>query len=162
MGMIQPPPNQQNQSSFCGPGAIFWDIMNCPIPRDVSCESVAGNIRKGFGLQPVLKFAAYGDFNLLPSRIRVGLHRTGVELNDVPKGRKDAADKAILTGLFLFALDYSPPASIMVITGDVDFAQALNSIHQRGYTVILATPVGVNVSPTLISVLLSFVVTGLV
>ncbi|XP_073271298.1 uncharacterized protein [Primulina huaijiensis] len=69
-------------------------------------------------------FSAYGDFNAFPRRLREGCQRTGVKLIDVPNRRKDAADKAILVDMFLFALDNSPPSSI---SGDVDFAPALHN-----------------------------------
>ncbi|XVF67564.1 hypothetical protein PTKIN_Ptkin10aG0131300 [Pterospermum kingtungense] len=82
-------------------------------------------------------------------RLREGCQRTGVKLVDVPNGRKDAADKAILVDMFLFALDNPPPSSIMLISGDVDFAPALHILGQRGYTVILVKPSGVGVSSAL-------------
>ena len=51
--------------------------------------------------------------------------------------------------MFLFALDNPPPSSIMLISGDVDFAPALHILGQRGYTVILVIPSGVGVSSAL-------------
>ncbi|GFY89590.1 putative endonuclease or glycosyl hydrolase [Actinidia rufa] len=42
------------------------------------------------------------------------------------KWEKGAADKVILIDLFLFALDNWPPSSIMLISGDVDFASTLH------------------------------------
>ncbi|KAK6159332.1 hypothetical protein DH2020_006646 [Rehmannia glutinosa] len=97
----------------------------------------------------VTMFSAYGDFNSFPRRLREGCQRTGVKLIDVPNGRKDAADKAILVDMFLFALDNPPPSSIMLISGDVDFAPALHILGQRGYIVILVIPSGVGVSSAL-------------
>lgn len=146
--------NQQNRSSSDGPVAIFWDIENCPVPSDTRPEDVAGNIRMALRVHPVINgavtaFSAYGDFNSFPRRLREGCQRTGVRLIDVPNGRKDAADKAILVDLFLFALDNPPPSSIMLISGDVDFAPALHILGQRGYTVILVIPSGVGVSSAL-------------
>ncbi|KAI3712255.1 hypothetical protein L1987_70806 [Smallanthus sonchifolius] len=91
----------------------------------------------------------YGDFNRFSRRLREGCQRTGVKLIDVPNGRKDAADKAILIDMFLFALDNPPPSSIMLISGDVDFSPALHVLGQRGYTVILVVPSGVGVSSAL-------------
>lgn len=148
------PPNQRNRSSPQGPVAILWDIENCPVPSDVRPEDVAGNIRTALRVHPVIKgavtmFSAYGDFNSFPRRLREGCQRTGVKLIDVPNGRKDAADKAILVDMFLFALDNPPPSSIMLISGDVDFAPALHILGQRGYTVILVIPSGVGVSSAL-------------
>ncbi|KAK3022558.1 hypothetical protein RJ639_047496 [Escallonia herrerae] len=145
---------QQNQNTLQGPVSILWDIENCPVPSDVRPEDVAGNIRMALRVHPVIKgavtmFSAYGDFNAFPRRLREGCQRTGVKLIDVPNGRKDAADKAILVDMFLFALDNPPPSSIMLISGDVDFAPALHILGQRGYTVILVIPSRVGVSSAL-------------
>ncbi|XP_040385929.1 uncharacterized protein LOC102710632 [Oryza brachyantha] len=142
--------------SVLGPVAIFWDIENCPVPSDVRPEDVAGNVRMALRMHPVVKGAvtmlsAYGDFNAFPRRLREGCQRTGVKLVDVPNGRKDAADKAILVDMFLFALDNRPPSSIMLISGDVDFAPALHILGQRGYTIVLAIPSSVTVSSALSS-----------
>ncbi|GLT47299.1 hypothetical protein SLA2020_210050 [Shorea laevis] len=139
-----------------GPIGILWDIENCPVPGDVSPDDVASNIRKALREHPLIEgavtmFSAYGDFNCFTRRLREGCQRTGVKLIDVPNGRKDAADKAILLDMFLFVLDNPPPSSIMLISGDVDFAPALHSLSQRGYTVILGVPSGVSVSSALCS-----------
>ncbi|KAF6165185.1 hypothetical protein GIB67_000769 [Kingdonia uniflora] len=145
---------QQNRNTFEGPVAILWDIENCPIPSDVRPEDVAGNIRMALRVHPIIRgavtlFSAYGDFNAFPRRLREGCQRTGVKLVDVPNGRKDAADKAILVDMFLFALDNRPPSSILLISGDVDFSPALHILGQRGYTVILVIPANVGVSSAL-------------
>ncbi|RWR77240.1 NYN domain-containing protein [Cinnamomum micranthum f. kanehirae] len=152
---MRPPhaPNQQSRA-LNEPVAILWDIENCPVPSDVRPEDVAGNIRMALRVHPVIKgavtmFSAYGDFNAFPRRLREGCQRTGVKLIDVPNGRKDAADKAILIDMFLFALDNHPPSSILLISGDVDFAPALHILGQRGYTIILVIPAGVGVSSAL-------------
>lgn len=154
MNVAQPSLSHQSRSSLDGPVAILWDIENCPVPSDVRPEDVSGNIRMALRVHPVIKgavmmFSAYGDFNAFPRRLREGCQRTGVKLIDVPNGRKDAADKAILVDMFLFALDNPPPSSIMLISGDVDFAPALHILGQRGYTVILVIPSGVGVSSAL-------------
>lgn len=140
-----------NRMSSRGPEAILWDIENCPVPVDVCPEDVAGNIRTALQVHPAIEgavsmFSAYGDFNVFPRRLREGCQRTGVKLIDVPNGRKDAADKAILVDMFVFALDNPPPSSIMLISGDIDFAPALHILGQRGYTVILVIPSGLGVS----------------
>ncbi|CAI9101926.1 OLC1v1000093C1 [Oldenlandia corymbosa var. corymbosa] len=149
-----PSPLQQSRNLPQDHVAILWDIENCPVPSDVRPEDVAGNIRMALRVHPVIKgavtmFSAYGDFNAFPRRLREGCQRTGVKLIDVPNGRKDAADKAILVDMFLFALDNPPPSSIMLISGDVDFAPALHILGQRGYTVILVIPANVGVSSAL-------------
>ncbi|KAI4375981.1 hypothetical protein MLD38_013787 [Melastoma candidum] len=150
----QPPLGWQNGLNCDGPVAVLWDIENCPVPNDVRPEDVAGNIRMALRVHPMIRgavmmFSAYGDFNAFPRRLREGCQRTGVKLIDVPNGRKDAADKAILVDMFLFALDNRPPSSIMLISGDVDFAPALHILGQRGYVIILVIPSTVGVSSAL-------------
>ncbi|CAM6066658.1 unnamed protein product [Sphagnum tenellum] len=133
--------------------AILWDIENCSVPVEVNAEDVAGNIRYALRDHPqigaVTMFSAYGDFNHFPRKVREGCQRTGVNLIDVPNGKKDASDKAILVDMFLFALDNRPPSTIFLITGDVDFAPALHKLGQRGYMVVLVVPDGVGVSSAL-------------
>lgn len=131
-------------------------MENCPVPSDVRPEDVASNIRTAIQLHPVVSgsvvvFSAFGDFNAFPRRVREGCQRTGVKLVDVPNGRKDASDKAILLDMFLFALDHPPPSTILIITGDVDFAPALHVLGQRGYNVVVIIPSGVYVNPALTS-----------
>jgi NYN domain len=126
------------------------------VPNDVRPEDVTANIQLAVWAHPlvtgaVTSFSAYGDFNGFPHHLRKGCQRTGVKLVDVPNGRKDVADKAILVDMFLFALDNKPPCSIMLISGDVDFAPALHILGQRGYTIILAIPASVAVSNALCS-----------
>ncbi|KAK4749956.1 hypothetical protein SAY87_027405 [Trapa incisa] len=151
---IPPLTNQQSLNSLDGPVGILWDIENCPVPSDVRPEDVAGNIRMALRVHPVINgavisFSAFGDFNAFPRRLREGCQKTGVKLVDVPNGRKDAADKAILVDMFLFALDNPPPSTIMLISGDVDFSPALHILGQRGYTIILVIPSGTGVSSAL-------------
>lgn len=148
-----PIPQQVMSPRPSGPVAILWDIENCPVPMEVNAEDVAGNIRIALREHPhigaVTMFSAYGDFNHFPKKVREGCQRTGVNLIDVPNGKKDAADKAILVDMFLFALDNPPPSTIFLVTGDVDFAPALHKLGQRGYVVVLVIPDGVGVSSAL-------------
>ncbi|CAK9859903.1 unnamed protein product [Sphagnum jensenii] len=155
---VQTQQQQQQQlrtSTTGGVGnvAILWDIENCPVPGEVNTEDVAGNIRYALRDHPqigaVTMFSAYGDFNHFPRKVREGCQRTGVNLIDVPSGKKNAADKAILVDMFLFALDNCPPSTIFLITGEVDFAPALHKLGQRGYMVVLVVPDGVGVSSAL-------------
>ncbi|CAM8941613.1 unnamed protein product [Rhodiola kirilowii] len=150
----QPFVGPQCSSPPQGHVAVLWDMENCPVPSDVRPEDVGGNIRMALRVHPMIQgvvtmFSAYGDFNGFPRRLREGCQRTGVKLIDVPNGRKDAADKAILVDMFLFALDNPPPSTIMLISGDVDFAPALHILGQRGYTIILVIPSNVGVSSAL-------------
>ncbi|CAI9786307.1 unnamed protein product [Fraxinus pennsylvanica] len=82
-------------------------------------------------------------------RLTEAYHRTGVNLVHVPNGRKDAIDKAILVDMFLFALDHRRPATILLISRDIDFAPALHTLRHQGYTMIVVSPSWVKVSSTM-------------
>lgn len=65
----------------------------------------------------------------------------GVSLIDTPKsGRKDVADKMIIADIMAYAIDVPPPARIVLLSGDRDFAYPMSLIRGRGYQVVLITP----------------------
>eukprot|EP00899_Mesostigma_viride_P025386 jgi/Mesvir1/6031/Mv00774-RA.1 len=138
------PSGHEPRSHRTAPVAIFWDIEQCQVPPGVDVESVTGNIRAALRSYDItgslVWFSAYGDFNLLPHRLRIGCQNTGVNLLDVPTSKREASDKAMLCDMFLFAVDNRPPATIFLISGDRDFSSALHKLSQRRYTVILAVP----------------------
>lgn len=96
---------------------------------------------------PILSFKAYLELSssegVSPAQVtlRSELQGSGVSLIDTPKsGRKDVADKMIISDLLAFALDVPPPARIVLLSGDRDFAYPLSLIRGRGYQVVLITP----------------------
>ncbi|XP_022858369.1 uncharacterized protein LOC111379249 [Olea europaea var. sylvestris] len=101
---------------------------------------------------PVTMFSAYGDFSVFSRRLRKGCQSIGVKLVGVPN---DAAYKKILGDMFSFALENREPSSILLISGDRDFAPALHVLGQRGYTIILVIPLRVGVSSALSNAMMS-------
>jgi len=145
MNMSELSLSHQSLITSYGPISIFWDIENCCVPRNVSTKLVTVNIRNALRTNPLIKggvkmFSAYADFREFPQQHTEDLQKSGVTLIDVPNVGNDAADRAILVDMFLFALDNPPPSSIMLISGDVDFSNALYILGQRGYNIILVTP----------------------
>ncbi|PWN21557.1 hypothetical protein BCV69DRAFT_173660 [Microstroma glucosiphilum] len=144
------------------PVAVFWDVDNCSPPTGSSGRHLAHSIRKhitsietGTGPEkealgpsgPILSFKAYLELSsaegVSPAQVtlRSELQGSGVSLIDTPKsGRKDVADKMIIADLMAFALDVPPPARIVLISGDRDFAYPLSLIRGRGYQIVLFTP----------------------
>lgn len=59
---------------------------------------------------------------------------------DVLPGVKDASDKKILVDMLLRAVDIPAPATFMLISGDIDFSNALQQLRVRRYNIILAQP----------------------
>lgn len=137
-------------------------LQNCSPPTGSSGRHLVQSIRKhlsaidtGTGPEkeelgqsgPILSFKAYLELSspegvgAAQVNLRSELQGSGVSLIDTPKsGRKDVADKMIIADIMAFALDVPPPARIVLISGDRDFAYPLSLIRGRGYQVILITP----------------------
>ncbi|CAO1625485.1 unnamed protein product [Jaminaea pallidilutea] len=144
------------------PVAVFWDVDNCAPPTGSSGREIVQRIRKHLGSihssngpeaedlgppGPLMSFKAYLELSSAEGvsaaqvNLRSELQGSGVSLIDTPKsGRKDVADKMIIADMMAFALDVAPPARIVLLSGDRDFAYPLSLIRGRGYQVILITP----------------------
>ncbi|PHT91608.1 hypothetical protein T459_06721 [Capsicum annuum] len=84
--------------------------------------------------------SAYGDTNGIPSIIQRALSSTGIGLNHVPAGVKDASDKKILVDMLFWAVDNPAPANYLLISGDRDFSNAIHQLRMRRYNILLAQP----------------------
>ncbi|KAH7930845.1 DUF537-domain-containing protein [Leucogyrophana mollusca] len=125
--------------------AIFWDYENCSPPSSLLGYDIVNNIRRMahvFG--PVTNFKAYlglSDQSAKSTALRSELQSSGVSLIDCPhNGRKDVADKMILVDMLAFAIDHPAPATIMLISGDRDYAYAVSTLRLRRYRVVLIVP----------------------
>lgn len=151
----QPAPNgkakRDRSKEDTEPIAIFWDVDNCAPPTGSSGRSVALAVRnaiQNLDLGPIVSFKAYLELssetqapNAAQVQLRSELQGCGVSLIDTPKsGRKDVADKMMITDLLAYAIDQPAPATVVLISGDRDFAYPLGILRNRGYNVVLVTP----------------------
>ncbi|KAJ4866364.1 putative endonuclease or glycosyl hydrolase with C2H2-type zinc finger domain [Raphanus sativus] len=123
--------------------SVWWDIENCEVPKGWDAHAVAQNVGSSLlkmNYSGPVSILAYGDTNLIPHHVQQALSSTGVALNHVPAGVKDASDKKILVDMLLWAVDNPAPANIMLISGDRDFSNALHQLSMRRYTILLAHP----------------------
>ncbi|XP_010544938.1 PREDICTED: uncharacterized protein LOC104817439 [Tarenaya hassleriana] len=123
--------------------SVWWDIENCQVPKGLDAHGIAQNISSALVKMnycgPV-SISAYGDTNRIPPSIQHALSSTGIALNHVPSGVKDASDKKILVDMLFWAVDNSAPANFMLISGDRDFSNALHQLRMRRYNILLAQP----------------------
>ncbi|KAI3440963.1 uncharacterized protein J3R85_003002 [Psidium guajava] len=123
--------------------SVWWDIENCPVPKGCDPHAIAQNISSALVKMnycgPV-SISAYGDTNGIPSSIQNALSSTGIALNHVPAGVKDASDKKILVDMLFWAVDNPAPANYLLISGDRDFSNALHQLRMRRYNILLAQP----------------------
>lgn len=126
---------------------VFWDIENVPVPRQRSGTDVVNALH--LQLSPLgQRIQMFACANLgngggqLSQKRRGELSRAGVRLHDAVRDGKDVADKLLVADIMDFALDFKPPATIVLISGDVDFAIVLARLKLRGYRIVLVLPSG--------------------
>ncbi|KAI3509053.1 hypothetical protein L1887_24077 [Cichorium endivia] len=129
--------------------SVWWDIENCQVPKGCEPHSIAQNISSALANMnycgPV-SISAYGDTNRIPAFVQQGLNSTGISLNHVPAGVKDASDKKILVDMLFWAVDNPAPGNYLLISGDRDFSNALHQLRMRKYNILLAQPYKASIS----------------
>ncbi|PSR88888.1 hypothetical protein PHLCEN_2v5037 [Hermanssonia centrifuga] len=126
--------------------AIFWDYENCEMPASADPFTISNGIRRlsqGYGIVKV--FRAYFEMSDLTSQrsisMRSGLQSCGVSLIDCPhNNRKDVADKMILADMLVHAMDHPAPSTVILISGDRDFAYAVSLLRLRKYKIVVIAP----------------------
>ncbi|KAK7259031.1 hypothetical protein RIF29_24625 [Crotalaria pallida] len=135
-------PNAEAQYSTAKT-SVWWDIENCHVPKGSDHHAIAQNISSALVRMnycgPV-SISAYGDTTRIPASVQHALSSTGISLNHVPAGVKDASDKKILVDMLFWAVDNPAPANYLLISGDRDFSNALHQLRMRRYNILLAQP----------------------
>ncbi|KAK1434528.1 hypothetical protein QVD17_00275 [Tagetes erecta] len=129
--------------------SVWWDIENCQVPKGFEPHSIAQNISSALvnmNYCGPVSISAYGDTNRIPNSVQQGLNSTGIALNHVPAGVKDASDKKILVDMLFWAVDNPAPGNYLLISGDRDFSNALHQLRMRKYNILLAQPQKASVS----------------
>ncbi|KAK7392122.1 hypothetical protein VNO78_20550 [Psophocarpus tetragonolobus] len=123
--------------------SVWWDIENCHVPKGCDPHAIAQNISSALVRMnycgPV-SISAYGDTTRITATVQHALSSTGISLNHVPAGVKDASDKKILVDMLFWAVDNPAPANYLLISGDRDFSNALHQLRLRRYNILLAQP----------------------
>ncbi|XP_009782812.1 uncharacterized protein LOC107796831 [Nicotiana tabacum] len=123
--------------------SVWWDIENCQVPRGSDPHAIAQNISSALvnmNYCGPVSISAYGDTTKISPSVQQALNSTGIALNHVPAGVKDASDKKILVDMLFWAVDNPAPANYLLISGDRDFSNALHQLRMRRYNILLAQP----------------------
>ncbi|CAH9141080.1 unnamed protein product [Cuscuta epithymum] len=123
--------------------SVWWDIENCQVPRSSDPHAIAQNISSALvklNYCGPVSISAYGDTTKISPSVQQALNSTGIALNHVPAGVKDASDKKILVDMLFWAVDNPAPANYLLISGDRDFSNALHQLRMRRYNILLAQP----------------------
>lgn len=123
--------------------SVWWDIENCHVPKVCDPHMIAQNISSALvkiNYCGPVSISAYGDTTKISPSVQQALNSTGIALNHVPAGVKDASDKKILVDMLFWAVDNPAPANYLLISGDRDFSNALHQLRMRRYNILLAQP----------------------
>ncbi|EYU34699.1 hypothetical protein MIMGU_mgv1a021072mg [Erythranthe guttata] len=118
--------------------SVWWDIENCPVPKGFDdYASIFGNIKTAlrranyFG---EVSISGFGNLKKVKSEICETLGRSGIKMNHI----FSRADKTIMLEMLLWALEHDPPANILLISEDIDFATTLNRLSSKMYNIMVA------------------------
>lgn len=125
--------------------AYFWDIENCTFSKATNVFDLVSRIRSVCNepqheASPTeVEFSCCANMTILPAHVAAGLHDAGVKLIHVPSPKESASDIALMNEIRRFTKLHQPNSStIVLITGDNDFASLINELrHRLQYKVIL-------------------------
>ncbi|CAK1547136.1 unnamed protein product [Leptosia nina] len=121
------------------PIGIFWDIENCQVPRGCSAIDVVAAIRAKFLVgRREADFVVVCDVRKeMPNRLQE-LNDSQVSLIHVCGTQKNAADEKLRQCMRRFGELHPAPASLLLISGDINFAADLSDFrHRKNMEVIL-------------------------
>ncbi|KAI3974666.1 hypothetical protein MKX01_029656 [Papaver californicum] len=120
--------------------SVWWDFENCQVPNGVNVAKVAQRITSALrtnGIKGPVTITAFGDVLQLSRDNQESLSATGISLYHVPCG-KNNADRSLLVDLVYWVSHNPPPAHLLLISGDRDFANVLHRLRMSNYNVLLA------------------------
>lgn len=121
---------------------MWWDFENCHLPAGVNVFKVAHAITAAIranGMKGPIQITAFGDVLQLSRANQEALSSTGINLTHVPQGGKNSADRSLLMDLMYWVSQNPPPAHLLLISGDRDFANVLHRLRMNNYNILLAT-----------------------
>ncbi|KAI5899944.1 DUF537-domain-containing protein [Schizophyllum commune H4-8] len=131
-----------SQATGNGVVGILWDYENVPLPKGYSGYGAVQRIRD-IALQygTINLFKAYMEVKGHATNVRAELQISGVSLTDTPHvGYKDVADQMLQVDMLVFAWDNPPPTTIVLISGDRDFAYAAAILRNRNFRIVIISP----------------------
>ncbi|CAF0849553.1 unnamed protein product [Rotaria sp. Silwood1] len=121
--------------------SFFWDIENVPIPKAQKPFDIVQRIRQKLVIDAGLReysFSCYCNTTTISQENQLSLFHANVRIVHVPDRKIGAVDRQIMLELDRFERAHQPPATIVLISGDIDFVGKLSDLrHQAGFHVIV-------------------------
>ncbi|XP_064808307.1 meiosis regulator and mRNA stability factor 1-like isoform X5 [Oncorhynchus masou masou] len=121
------------------PVGVFWDIENCCVPSGRSAAAVVQRLRSHFfqGHREA-EFICVCDISKENKAVIQELNNCQVTVAHINATAKNAADDKLRQSLRRFAETHTAPASVVLVSSDVNFASELSDLrHRHGFQVIL-------------------------
>ncbi|XP_074867395.1 meiosis regulator and mRNA stability factor 1 isoform X2 [Carettochelys insculpta] len=121
------------------PIGVFWDIENCSIPTGRSAIAVVQRIReKFFKGHREAEFICVCDISKENKEVIQELNNCQVTVAHINATAKNAADDKLRQSLRRFADTHTAPATVVLVSTDVNFALELSDLrHRHGFHIIL-------------------------
>uniref|UniRef100_A0A671Q165 Meiosis regulator and mRNA stability factor 1 n=1 Tax=Sinocyclocheilus anshuiensis TaxID=1608454 RepID=A0A671Q165_9TELE len=132
------PPETGTQETL-PPIGVFWDIENCAVPSGRSAATVVQRLRERFfqGHREA-EFICVCDINKENKAVIQELNNCQVTVAHINATAKNAADDKLRQSLRRFAETHAAPATVIVVSSDVNFASELSDLrHRHRFQVIL-------------------------
>ncbi|XP_061625682.1 meiosis regulator and mRNA stability factor 1 isoform X2 [Phyllopteryx taeniolatus] len=121
------------------PVGVFWDIENCSVPSGRSAGAVVQRIRSRFfqGHREA-EFICVCDISKECKAVIQELNNCQVTVAHINATAKNAADDKLRQSLRRFAETHAAPATVVLVSSDVNFASELSDLrHRHGFQIIL-------------------------
>lgn len=113
---------------------MYWDIENVAIPDGQNAFDIVMKLRQRFITSRRLmedSFMAYCDISILPKQHQKSLDHANVHITHIPGPKGRDAVRKIIMNLQSFKEQHKTPATIVLISGDIDFIKLLNDLRFR-------------------------------
>uniref|UniRef100_A0A8C8EQP0 Meiosis regulator and mRNA stability factor 1 n=1 Tax=Oncorhynchus tshawytscha TaxID=74940 RepID=A0A8C8EQP0_ONCTS len=121
------------------PVGVFWDIENCCVPSGRSAAAVVQRLRSHFfqGHREA-EFICVCDISKENKAVIQELNNCQVTVAHINATAKNAADDKLRQSLRRFAETHTAPATVVLVSSDVNFASELSDLrHRHGFQVNL-------------------------
>ncbi|KAM3916124.1 meiosis regulator and mRNA stability factor 1 isoform 2-T2 [Leptodactylus fuscus] len=121
------------------PIGVFWDIENCSVPSGRSAVSVVKRLRERlFKGHREAEFICVCDISKENKEVIEELNNCQVTVAHINATAKNAADDKLRQSLRRFADTHTSPATVVLVSTDVNFALEISDLrHRHGFHIII-------------------------
>ena len=120
------------QSSLRGSAVgFFWNMEKIPIPEGQNASDIIRRLRQKLVIERSLQeveFSCYCDIDTISEENQQSLRHAMVTLVHVSDQQTNAANQQIMFHLDRFERAYPPPATVVLVSDDIDFVDRLRAL----------------------------------